>query len=204
MITMHINTIIESIDSNIAYSPIVFFSLLILAGLNVPISEDAIVLMGGILSSRKNEYTVLIFLGIFWGAYLGDIISFYIGKLMGNKLFKNKKDNNLLDKINYYYGQYGVLTLFIGRFIPFGVRNAIFISAGMGNMKSNLFIVSDFFATLLSIMVYFTLSFKLGQSFEMIFSKIKIIIFAIFITVISTTIIIWVIKKNKKVDKNLK
>ncbi len=173
MITMHINTIIESIDSNIAYSPIVFFSLLILAGLNVPISEDAIVLMGGILSSRKNEYTVLIFLGIFWGAYLGDIISFYIGKLMGNKLFKNKKDNNLLDKINYYYGQYGVLTLFIGRFIPFGVRNAIFISAGMGNMKSNLFIVSDFFATLLSIMVYFTLSFKLGQSFEIIFSKIK-------------------------------
>ncbi len=71
-------------------------------------------------------------------------------------------------------------------------------------MKSNLFIVSDFFATLLSIMVYFTLSFKLGQSFEIIFSKIKIIIFAIFITVISTTIIIWVIKKNKKVDKNLK
>ncbi|WPM06051.1 DedA family protein [Borreliella sinica] len=201
---MDINTIIESIDSNIAYSPIVFFFLLILAGFNIPISEDAIVLMGGILSSRKHEYTVLIFLGIFWGAYLGDIISFYIGKLMGNKLFKNKKENNLLDKINYYYGQYGILTLFIGRFIPFGVRNAIFISAGMGNMKSNLFIVSDFFATLLSTMVYFTLSFKLGQSFEIIFSKIKIIIFTIFITVVSTAIIIYVIKKNKKVDKNLK
>ncbi len=98
MTKMYINTIIEYIDSNIAYSPIVFFSLLILAGLNVPISEDAIVLMGGILSSRKNEYTILIFLGIFWGAYLGDIISFYIGKLMGNKLFKNKKTITCLTK----------------------------------------------------------------------------------------------------------
>ena len=48
---MHI--ILEFIDLHIGYAPMVFFTLLILAGFNIPISEDAIVIMGGILSSRK-------------------------------------------------------------------------------------------------------------------------------------------------------
>ncbi|AWG42640.1 hypothetical protein CR532_01290 [Candidatus Borreliella tachyglossi] len=200
---MHI--ILEFIDLNIAYAPIVFFVLLILAGLNIPISEDAIVIMGGVLSSRKNEYTILIFLGIFWGAYLGDIVSFYIGRFLVDKLLKQKtKANKIIDKMNYYYGQYGSLTLFFGRFIPFGIRNAIFMAAGMGNMRPIHFIVADFFAAMVSITIYFTLSFKIGGSFKVILSKIKIILLLAFIILAIVLLIIYIIrgKKIQKVDKH--
>ncbi|ACH94500.1 DedA family protein [Borrelia recurrentis] len=198
--------ILEFIDLNIAYAPIVFFVLLILAGLNIPISEDAIVIMGGILASRKNEYTILIFLGIFWGAYIGDIISFYIGRFLANKFLKQKtKTNNLLDKINYYYKHYGSLTLLFGRFIPFGFRNAIFISAGMGNMHSSNFFIIDLFAAMISITTYFTLSFKIGESFNTIFPKIRFILLIIFIIIIIIILILlrYILKKKKpkKVDK---
>ncbi|AHH10413.1 DedA family protein [Borrelia coriaceae] len=199
---MHI--ILEFIDLNIAYSPIVFFGLLILAGINIPISEDAIVIMGGILSSRKNEYTFLIFLGIFWGAYIGDIISFHIGKFLANKLLKQKKQTNkLIDKMNYYYKRYGSLTLLIGRFIPFGFRNAIFISAGMGNMRTSNFLIIDFFAAIISITTYFVLSFKIGESFKLIFPKIRIILFITLITITIIMLISYIIKKKRiqKVDK---
>ncbi|UPA11937.1 DedA family protein [Borrelia venezuelensis] len=202
---MHI--ILEFIDLNIAYSPIVFFGLLILAGFNIPISEDAIVIMGGILSSRKNEYTILIFLGIFWGAYIGDIISFYIGKLLANKFLKQKKQTNkLIDKMNYYYKRYGSLTLLFGRFIPFGFRNAIFISAGMGNMSTSNFLITDFFAAMISITTYFTLSFKIGESFKLIFPKIRIILLIALILITIIILIIYIIRKKKikKVDKLFK
>ncbi|AHH03217.1 Alkaline phosphatase like protein [Borrelia nietonii YOR] len=199
---MHI--ILEFIDLNINYSPIVFFGLLILAGFNVPISEDAIVIMGGILSSRKNEYTILIFLGIFWGAYIGDIISFYIGRFLANKLLKQKtQTNKLIEKMNYYYKRYGSLTLLFGRFIPFGVRNAIFISAGMGNMRISNFLITDFFAAMISITTYFTLSFKIGESFKIIFPKIRLILLITLIIVIILILISYIIRKKKiqKVDK---
>ncbi|AYE36137.1 DedA family protein [Borrelia turcica IST7] len=202
---MHI--ILEFIDLNIGYAPMVFFTLLILAGFNIPISEDAIVIMGGILSSRKSEYTILIFLGIFWGAYIGDIISFYIGRFLAYKLFrKETKVNKLIDTMNYYYGKYGSLTLFLGRFIPFGVRNAIFISAGMGNMRPRHFLLADFFAAIISITIYFTLSFKIGESFKMIFPKIKIILLIAFIALSIIILIVFFIKnkKTQKVDKHFK
>ncbi|UER67441.1 DedA family protein [Borrelia sp. BU AG58] len=196
---MHV--ILEFIDLNIGYAPVVFFTLLILAGFNIPISEDAIVIMGGVLSSRKNEYTTLIFLGIFWGAYIGDIISFYIGKFLAYKLFKHKlKANKLINTMNYYYGRYGSLTLFFGRFIPFGVRNAIFISAGMGNMRPRHFLLADFLAAITSITVYFTLSFKVGASFKMIFPKIKTILLITFV-ILTIIILIGVFIKRKKIQK---
>ncbi|AHH05166.1 Inner membrane protein [Borrelia miyamotoi] len=196
--------ILEFIDLNIAYSPIIFSGLLILAGLNIPISEDAIILIGGMLSSRKNEYTIPIFLGIFFGAYISDIISFCIGRFLAKKLFKQKtQTNKLLDKMNYYYGRYGKLTLLIGRFIPFGFRNAIFISAGMGKMRTSHFLITDFFAAMISITTYFILSFKIGESFQIILPKIKIILLIIFIIITIIIVINYIIKKKKtqKVDK---
>ncbi|UGQ15946.1 MULTISPECIES: DedA family protein [unclassified Borrelia] len=199
------NLILEFIDLNIGYAPIVFFTLLILAGFNIPISEDAIVIMGGILSSRRSEYTIFIFLGIFWGAYIGDIISFYIGKLLAYKLFKEKtRVNKLINTMNYYYGQYGSLTLFFGRFIPFGIRNAIFMSAGMGNMRSRHFFLADFFAAITSITIYFTLSFKIGESFKVIFPKIRMILLIVFIVLMIIILVCFFIKKKKiqQVDKH--
>ncbi|BCR21687.1 DedA family protein [Borrelia sp. HM] len=201
------NIILEFIDLNIAYSPIIFFGLLIIAGFNIPISEDAIVIIGGMLSSRRNEYTIPIFLAIFCGAYISDIISFYIGKFLAKKFFKQKtKTNKLLDKMNYYYGKYGKLTLIFGRFIPFGIRNAIFMSAGMGNMRTSHFLITDFFAAMLSITTYFILSFKIGQAFKIILPKIKILLLIIFITITIIFVINYIIKnkKTQKVDKLLK
>ena len=38
-------------------------------------------------------------------------------------------------KVASFYQKYGVWTLVVGRFIPFGVRNALFLTAGIGKMS---------------------------------------------------------------------
>ncbi len=40
-----------------------------------------------------------------------------------------------INKIESYYISHGAKTLFFGRFIPFGVRNIIFLTAGLAEMK---------------------------------------------------------------------
>ena len=40
-----------------------------------------------------------------------------------------------------FYKKYGALTLVIGRFIPFGVRNAIFLTSGISKMPFAKFFI---------------------------------------------------------------
>ena len=75
------------VQENVVYAPYLIFGLLLLAGLNFPVSEDAMLFISALLASNHPQYTIPLFIGVFLGAYLSDIISYWLGRLVGPKIW---------------------------------------------------------------------------------------------------------------------
>jgi len=167
------------IQQNIEFAPYIIFGLLLLAGFNLPISEDFMLFTSGVLAAKNPEMRNMLFLGVFLGCYFSDLICFsFCGKFLGPKIFKIKLiakfiDKKKLDKVSSFYEKYGIVTLIFGRFIPFGVRNALFISAGLAKMKSDLLACS------ISSIFFFSLYYTFGESVIEIVKKGNLILFTI-------------------------
>jgi membrane protein DedA with SNARE-associated domain len=161
--------LIQIIQANIQYAPFIIFGTLLLAGLNIPVSEDAMLFIAAILASNHPEYLVQLFFGVYLGAYFSDLICYGLGRKVGPKLLKIKFFASMapperVAKISAYYQKYGVITLIIGRFIPFGVRNALFLTAGLGKMNFTKFALSDWLACTISSVSFFSLYYYYGET----------------------------------------
>lgn len=177
------------------------FGLLMLAGLNFPISEDLVVIASGVLASTLvPENTWKIFLGLFLGAYLSDWMVYWMGRLLGPKLwqipwFARVFRPQRLKQIGEYYHRYGFLTLLVGRFIPFGVRNCLFATAGLGRMNFLKFLIADGVACLLSTSTIFTLAYFCGKNTSYLMKFFNIGIFLAFL--IAVLIYLWYRKSRR-------
>ena len=112
--------------------------------------------------------------------------------------FAKTFDRKRIDQIQAYYAKYGFWTLVIGRFIPFGVRNGLFLSAGLGKMPFGKFILSDGIACLLSNTALFTLAFAVGKNYQTLLSSLKIfniLLFSAF--AVAVIALIWYKRKKK-------
>ncbi len=157
------------IQSNIHYAPLIIFGLLLLAGFNIPVSEDAMLFISAILASSNPDYLPYLFAGVYMGAYLSDLICYSLGRFLGPKLFEIRFFANMvpperIQKIHNYYENYGVITLIVGRFIPFGVRNGLFLTAGLGSMDFIKFALADLLACTISTITFFSLYYHYGNA----------------------------------------
>lgn len=157
----------------------VLFLLIMLAGINVPISEDILVLAGGaIATSYIPENTTQIFIWIFIAAWISAWEAYWIGRLLGPKLYDIKWFSHVLsfkriERLHHFYEKYGILTFLVGRFIPGGVRNALFMTSGLGKMPFHKFILRDLPACFLQVSVFFYLGHLLGENYKVVISNIK-------------------------------
>ena len=200
--------IIDFIFANAQNAHWIIFGSLILAGFNIPISEDFMIIISAILAATVvPENVFLLFGAVFVGAYLSDWMVYWIGRLFGIKLWKIKwfrktLPRRKLAKVKLFYKKYGFFTLLIGRFIPFGVRNCLFLTAGMTKMKFAKFAISDGIACFVSNSVLFYIAFTLGKNHTALFNYLKKINLLIFILFIFTIIgFIWYYKRKKRKHK---
>lgn len=150
---------------------LVFF-LLLLAGLNVPISSDVIILTAGAIASTcipEHAYSLYAF--IYVGYALAAWEAYWIGRLLGPQLYRFRWLSHVitptrLEKLRHYYAKYGLLTFIVGRFIPGGVRNAMFMSSGLIKMPFHLFILRDGLAAFISSLFLFSVGFIFGEHIE--------------------------------------
>lgn len=161
--------LIQIIQANVQYAPYIIFGALLLAGLNIPVSEDAMLFISGVLASSHPEYLTELFIGVYMGAYLSDLICYSLGRFVGPKLFEIRFFANMvpperIQKIHNFYENYGIVTLLLGRFIPFGVRNALFLTAGLGQMTFTKFALADLLACTISTITFFTLYYHYGSA----------------------------------------
>lgn len=196
--------LIQFIITHAIYAHWIVFSALILAGFNIPLSEDLMIITSALLAATVvPENLAKLFLAVFLGCYLSDWISYWIGRSLGRKLwdikwFAKTVDLKRLEQIQQYYKKYGFWTLLIGRFIPFGVRNCLFITAGMGKMSFPKFLLSDGIACLCSNTALFTIAYSLSKNYQILVEKLKIfniILFSSFVVLIIC--LIWY-KRYKK------
>ncbi len=179
------------INSHVALAPYLICGLLFLAGLNIPVSEDLMVFTSAVLAAKNPEYKTQLFIWLFIGAYGSDIISYWLGRFLGPKLwnikfFKKMVSQERVSKLGKFYNKNGFITLLVGRFIPFGVRNALFITAGLSRLNFGKFALYDFIACSVSTVAFFNLYYTYGEAVIEYVKKGNIIIFSIaaFIAVI--------------------
>jgi len=184
----------------------IIFLLLMLAGLNIPISEDVLLITGGAIASTCiPEHTLRLYLWIYFGTWLSAWEAYWLGRLLGPKLYKIKWFARFIspervDKLHHYYEKFGVFTFMVGRFIPGGVRNALFISSGLGKMPFLKFILRDGFSCIFSSAFLFFLGYWFGEHYEKIveiFKTYNLIVVAIVIGAISLGTAAFWLKKRK-------
>lgn len=197
-------SIIQFVFEHAQYAHWIVFGALMLAGLNLPISEDLMIIFSAVLAvTVVPENTYKLFLCVFLGCYLSDWVAYGIGRRFGPKLgnikwFAKTFDQKKIERVHHYYEKYGFLTLIVGRFIPFGARNVLFLTAGLGQMPFKKFILSDGIACALSNTVLFTLAYMVGKNYEVLLSGLKIFNISLFSAfIVSIIAFIWYKRKKK-------
>lgn len=194
----------ELIRDNLQYAPYITFTALLLAGIGLPISEDALIFINAVLASDYPKYIPWLYLGLLTGGYLSDFIPYFLGKKFGHKLWDFPRVERLVPKkkvshIYHFYKKYGVFTLIFGRFIPFGVRNALFFTAGLVKMKFLKFVLADLLAASISITFFFTIYYKFGPDVIRYVKKGNLILIAAL--VISLSVYLYFRFKRQPQDK---
>lgn len=204
--SVSMESILSFIFSHASHAHWVIFSLLMLAGLNLPISEDLLIIVSATCASTLVPENVWkLFFAVFLGAYLSDWIPYWIGRRFGASLwnirwFSRMIKKERLEEVKHYYAKYGVWTLIIGRFIPFGVRNCLFAAAGMGRMSFWKFLLSDGIACLISNTVLFSVTYFVGEHYSILLNKLKWINITLFLLFLIALITFICYKRKQKMQ----
>lgn len=154
------------------YAPLIIFAGLVITGFSLPVSEDLLIIASGVLASTVlGHYSVELFIACLFGSFLADCIAYLIGRLFGAK-FASKKEEKM-QKLTAFYQKYGFWTLFVGRLIPFGIRNGIFMTAGASKMPFQKFALSDGLACCGFSSLLFFLAYSCGKNYELLLSYVQ-------------------------------
>ena len=181
------------------YTQFISFGLLILAGFSLPVSEDLVfIISASIAATTVPENTIWIFIGCFTGAFLGDNIAYLIGRYGINRILfspfltrtgivNRAGIERRIERTKGFFARFGGKTLFFGRFVPFGVRNVIFMSCGLIRMPLPRFMLIDLSALVFTSSILFFLGYSFGNNYNIVITYInryKIVIFIVFVLLV--------------------
>jgi len=186
--------IIGWLSQNIEYFPIAAFFCLLLAGLNFPISEDLIIITGALICQEREKTSLLIstFAAIYAGAVISDYFPYFLGKYIRKGTIKFRfavrlASSKRVDRMHHYLNKYGIFTFIVCRFVPFGMRNTLFLSSGFSGLRLRRFALYDTIAATISISTLFFLTYHFGEAINKPLHAVKI---ALFVLLLSTIVFI--------------
>lgn len=187
-------------------APFIIFFLLLLAGINFPISIDIVVILSAFLVATTLKHQIIaIYISLLLGTYLSAWISYWLGRLARKKLLRFQFVQNFfsqekLNSLQQFYEKNGMLTLLIGRFIPFGIRNCLFLSTGFSKSSFKKFIVRDSLSCLIWVSVSYYSFLHISKNMHQLLYSIKKFQLALFLGFSVTVIgvVCYNLKKNRK------
>lgn len=204
------DAIINFIQQHAHHAHWFIFAGAILAALHIPISIDVLMILSAVIASTlMPEHTIHLFLAITSGCLIAGWISYWVGRTLGLRLARTSFFSKIIsperiEKMKDFYTKYGFFAFIIGRFIPFGVRNALFMSSGMAKMPFGKFIARDAVACTLWSSLCFFLFYTLGKNIDVLYHYVKIFNVAIFALLSMTVIgIVWYKKRQKEKQENV-
>jgi len=190
----------------IEFFPLAAFICLLLAGCNIPVSEDLIIITGALLSQEEPLLLVPNLIAIYIGVIASDFIVYWIGTRVRKGTAKSSYFSRLIpekamEKMHNKLDRYGIFTFIVCRFIPFGVRNTLFFTSGFFNLRLRVFALYDIIAAMISVNTLFFLAYFLGDDVK---RPIKIAGVVLFILLVSGIIMLFVriivLWKRKKAE----
>lgn len=148
------------------------FLLMAMESMVVPIPAELVMPFAGFLVSQGRFNMALVFASSSLGSLIGSFLSYYMGKMGGNRFVIHFGKYLLLDladlkKTEDWFKRKGEKTIFIGRLIPV-VRHLISIPAGIGRMHMRKFGLYTFIGASLWNMFLAYLGYILGQNWNKI------------------------------------
>ena len=194
------------IETHQNYAHWLIFGTILLAGFGLPISIDVMMICSALLAAHMiPEKLPLLFIFTLSGCLISAYIAYWIGRLVGPRMIKlpvlrSAISEKRLEKTKIFYAKYGFWTFIIGRFIPFGVRNCIFMSSGLSRMSFLKFALFDFIACSLWASLAFFLFYTACANFDTLVSNVKIFNITIF-SLFAIALISFVWYKKKKIKR---
>ncbi len=196
-------SIISFFSGYFSYWPLVCFFALLLAGFNIPISEDVLIVMSALIAYEDRSLLIPNYLALYAGIYASDIVSYWMGRLIGNGMlkinfFKKALNPARVDYLSRKLEKHGFLTFIVTRFIPFGMRNALFMTSGFTMLSFPKFLLFDGIAAIISSLTLYSLVLFIGESAQQSFKVVGIILFVAMWGSIIAFIIRRMIRRNKR------
>lgn len=164
---------------------------------------DSLLFVGGALAALPtNELNVhLLVLAVAVAAVSGDAANYTIGRLFGEKLFRNPDSRifkqSYLEKTHAFYEKYGGKTIILTRFVPIVRTFAPFV-AGMGHMSYRHFALFNVIGGCAWVAVFCYAGFLFG-GLDVVQENLKLLIVVIIVVSILPAVIeIWRNKRKKK------
>lgn len=143
------------------------------------------------------------YIALYLGIFISDIMAFYIGRLLSKgflqfKFLKKKMTPKNMEWVSSHLENHGFLTYITCRFIPFGVRNMLFMGSGFVGLPFVKFLLFDSIAALISSSTLFFLVYFIGNAAEEVLYVLGIILF---LALVTTLITLFIKRRRRKSEQ---
>lgn len=142
------------------------FLLLLLCGVGVPLSEELIIITGGLVVARSGANLPVMVLAAYVGVIAGDSALYRIGRSLGPRVFSHPKLSKMLtpariELLQKMFARRGAMSVFLARFLP-GLRAPAFLLAGATGLPYRRFFLADALAAWAPALGMTWLGFRFG------------------------------------------
>ena len=181
------------------------FSVLILAGVGLPIPEEITLLGGGFLVYGGFSNLIITLIVCLFGVILGDFIVFSFGRKWGDDIIKHHYlagfiSEKRLNRARNFFKGHGRKTVLMARFIS-GFRVVAFATAGILKMKASHFITINTLAAMISVPMLVFIGYIFGANIDVVVKVVKradVLIIISLSLLIGLAVVYHLWKKRKK------
>lgn len=142
------------------------FLLLVLCGVGAPLSEELVIITGGLVVAHSGASLSVMAIAAYLGIVAGDSALYRIGRSLGPRVFSHPKLSKMLTpaRIGLLQGMFarrGALAVFLARFLP-GLRAPAYLLAGATGLPYRRFLLADAAAAWIPAMGMTWLGFRFG------------------------------------------